>query len=225
MAKHNPRIVSVLNRKGGVGKSTVTMLLAGALGAEGKRVLVLDCDEQQSIFDMLNTYAGLYANANISPLFNVEACPPGDVIDRLGGLRARYDVIFIDAPRVTESKTDTNLGRILAVCDAVLVPVLGSMMDILSTSNFVYMLQGIAEFKQKNGLPFEYAGFINRGTARKENRDTMEALTTLGLPFMQNSIPDLKIFAAPDAFTPILGVRGGIRFLPFFSEFRQRFKI
>jgi cellulose biosynthesis protein BcsQ len=225
MAKHNPRIVSVLNRKGGVGKSTVTMLLAGALGAEGKRVLVLDCDEQQSIFDMCTADAGLYADSKMEPLFEVEACPPGDVIERLGGYRARYDVIFIDAPRVTESKTDTNLGRILAVCDAVLVPVLGSMMDVLSTSNFVYMLQGIAEFKQKNDLPFEYAGFINRGTVRKENRDAMDVLKNRGLPFMENAIPDLKIFSMPSAYTPILGARGGIRFLPFFSEFRQRFKI
>lgn len=224
MAKHNPRIISIANRKGGVGKSTVTMLLAGVLAEErAARVLVLDTDEQQSISDSVKADAQLHGSA--AALYSVEACPPGDVIDRLGGLQARYDVIFIDAPRVTESKTDVNLGRILAVCDAVLVPVLGSTMDVLSTIPFVRMLEDIADFKRKNGLPFEYAGFINRANARKENRDAMEVLEKNGLPFMQNAIPDLKVFAAPSAYLSVLHARGGIRFSPFLNEFYQRFKI
>jgi chromosome partitioning protein len=42
------QVIAVANRKGGVGKSTVTTNLAAALAMEGKRVLVVDMDSQGS---------------------------------------------------------------------------------------------------------------------------------------------------------------------------------
>lgn len=43
------KIVSVINYKGGVGKTTVTANLAGELAYRGKNVLLLDMDAQASL--------------------------------------------------------------------------------------------------------------------------------------------------------------------------------
>lgn len=52
--------IAIANMKGGVGKSTTTMMLADVLAARhNKRVLVVDCDPQANCSRMLLSYPGL----------------------------------------------------------------------------------------------------------------------------------------------------------------------
>lgn len=52
------QIISIYSPKGGVGKTTIAMQLAGAYTKEGKRVVVVDADEQESATTIYHTKAG-----------------------------------------------------------------------------------------------------------------------------------------------------------------------
>jgi cellulose biosynthesis protein BcsQ len=213
-------ILSVANRKGGVGKSTVTMLFAGMLAARrGVPVAVLDCDAQKSISGVAALDAMIYPDA--PPLFDVFAMPPGDVPAFLSANGAAYAFVFIDVPRITESKTDDALGQLLALCDCVLVPALGSLMDALSTIDFIRMLGDVRAFKkQYTGVDMNFAAFVNRANARKENQQTADTLKGEGVDVL-GVLPDLKAFASPST----RAVVSNARFDAFFIEICEHFNL
>lgn len=53
MEQKKMRILSISNQKGGVGKTTTTLNLAAALQAQGKRVLLIDADQQRNLTSSL----------------------------------------------------------------------------------------------------------------------------------------------------------------------------
>ena len=60
-------IVAFLNHKGGVGKTTLALHVAGAWAAQGKRIVVVDTDSQGSALD----WSEQRAKEGLTPLFDV----------------------------------------------------------------------------------------------------------------------------------------------------------
>ena len=96
------KIISIASSKGGVGKSTVTMLLALSL-----------TDHQRSL-EALNEVN----NANGIDVIGLEA---DKAIDHIRENR-NYDYILFDISRISSySDTDSTI-KILNYCDAVIIP-------------------------------------------------------------------------------------------------------
>lgn len=63
-------IISFANQKGGVGKTTLCTTFANYLAKQGERLLVLDCDSQQSIYEKRKADQRKYPNLSFG--YNVQ---------------------------------------------------------------------------------------------------------------------------------------------------------
>src|SRR5579863_6210452 len=111
-------IIAVVNQKGGAGKTTIALNLAAALAAEGKRVLLVDADPQQTAQDWA-------AVRSSPPPFQVVGLAKPVLHRDLPQMAADYDHVVIDgAPRNYEVARSA-----IAAADVVLIPVQPSGAD------------------------------------------------------------------------------------------------
>lgn len=120
-------IISVINNKGGVGKSTITQNLAHALANRGKRVLVIDQDPQSNTSSVLmppsgaNTLYNLYrgdvpitACIYPTPYENVDIIPNTNKTDTLefslySDLKTSYFLLRNHVREIASTKYDITL--------------------------------------------------------------------------------------------------------------------
>ena len=148
------RTILVANPKGGSGKTTLTINLAGYLAATGQRVAILDLDRQKSATQWLAS-----RDARL-PHIELLAQKQGEASGWL----------VIDSPAALHGK---NLEHALKLAHQVIVPIAPSLFDIRSSQDFLAALQ--AEKAVRKGRAF--VGLVGmRVDARTRAGVTLETL-------------------------------------------------
>ena len=174
-------IIGVLNQKGGVGKTTLSVNIAAALAHSGTRVLLIDADPQGSALDWSAAREG-------APLFSVVGLPRASIHKEIGEIGKGYDHIVIDGPpRVT----DLARSAIMA-SDVVLIPVQPSPYDIWAADEVVKLIQEASIYKENLKSVF----VVNRKiTNTAIGRDVGDALAAYQLPVLAATVTQRVIYA------------------------------
>ncbi len=174
-------IISFLNQKGGVGKTTLAVHLSAALIQRGRTVLLVDADPQGSALDWS-------ASRQAPALFPVVGLPTKNLAREIIPHTAHYDDIVIDGPpRVNE------LARAAIIAaDVVLIPVQPSPYDVWAAKEIVELLNEASVFKENQKSAF----VINRKIVNTAiGRDVADALAGYPIPVLSSAVSQRVAFA------------------------------
>lgn len=177
-------IVALLNQKGGVGKTTLALHLAGCWAARGARVLVVDADPQGSALD----WSEQRGREGLARFFGVVGLPRDMLHREMPEVARGYDRVVIDGPpRVT------GIARsALLAADLVLVPATPSPFDGWASAEMLRLLDEARVFRPD--LPARM--LLNRVAARTViGREVAEALVHHEPPVLQARVGQRIAFA------------------------------
>ena len=174
-------IISLINQKGGVGKTTLSIGIAAALTGRKMRVLLVDADPQGSVLDWVAVRgkdAPFAAVGMPKPILHLE----------LPKMAKDFDAVVIDGPpRIYEVARSAVMAS-----DVVLIPVLPSQFDVWAAEESVKLLQECAVYKERLKAAF----VINRKIANTAiGRDVVKALKQYPQPVLQTAICQRVAFA------------------------------
>ena len=174
-------VISVLNQKGGVGKTTIAVNLAAVLARLGQRALLVDADPQASSLAWSGT-------REVAPLFPVVGMVTSTLHRDLPDLARGYDAVVIDgAPRLDA------VGRsVILASDLVLIPVQPSPLDLWAAAHTLELVREAQQFRKS----IRAVLVVNRRiTNTAIGRDIVGALAGYGLPILPVQLSQRVLYA------------------------------
>jgi len=150
------KVISVLNQKGGVGKTTITAHLAYGLNNKGYSVLLVDSDPQGSLRDWSATSDG--------ELLSVIGLDRETLSKDIETIKNSYDFVVIDG----RAKAEQMAGAAVRASDLVLIPVAPSALDIWGASDLVEAIQARHEVTEGKPLTRFLINLAREGTRLKD---------------------------------------------------------
>lgn len=170
-------IISFLNQKGGVGKTTLSIHVAANLSLLNYKVLLVDADIQGSAFDWVTV-------RKADKLFNIIGLHKPILHKELKSLSKGYDFVIIDGPpRVYDVARSAIVSS-----DLVLIPIQPSPYDVWAAKEVIDLINEvsapISEIKK-----IQSAFVINRKIYNTAiGRDVIEALEQYNTPVLESHV-------------------------------------
>jgi len=181
VTKAHPRIIGLLQQKGGVGKTTLSLNIAGYFAKTGERVLLVDADPQGSSLAWSD-------ERQDAPPFSLIGKAVPSIHKDLASIAADYDRVIIDgAPGVNGLFRSCILAS-----DLVLIPVQPSPFDIWACADTALQIEEAQQFRKSLKAAF----VINRKISNTIiGKKVFKAFSEQAFPVLEAAIHQRVIYA------------------------------
>ena len=132
-------VISIVNEKGGSGKTTLAVNLAARLSEEGDNVLLIDADPQRST----EVFSDIRSQSNLKPLFSSVSKTGVSLGDEIKRMRDNFDSIVVD----TGGRDSKEMRKAMLSLNVLIIPTIPSQYDV---SVLDLMLDLSSEAKELN---------------------------------------------------------------------------
>ena len=177
-------VITIANQKGGSGKTTISMQLAGALVLKGYKVLVVDADKQNSAI----RWSSAADEQNPFPAAVVNLAEHKNLHSEIARLAKDYHFVVVDCPPSADS---TATVRVLPISTLVIVPLLPSPTDMWATMG---IKAAITQAQAMN--PYLQAKILINQTQPRTRlaRGVLEVADEFGLPLFKTQIRQRTVY-------------------------------
>lgn len=174
-------VLTIASSKGGPGKTTVAMLLAGRLAADGLKIVALDADPTMA-------FSRWAQNAYEGPAFTARAETDEARLAHLIDTENRTaDLVLVD----TAGFGNRAAAVAMTSADAVLIPTLSGEADITEAEKTVRLVEGLARAARRD---ISARVLLNRVKRTQLARHAAREIERATLPLLVATLSDLVAY-------------------------------
>ncbi|PUB13725.1 ParA family protein [Yoonia sediminilitoris] len=171
-------VISFANPKGGAGKTTCALLLAGQIAHRGGKVCIIDADPERWISQWL-------ASGTSSSDISVKSVTDPDmIIDTIIEASQRFAFVIVDL----EGTASLAVAQAVGLSNLVLIPLQGASMDAKGAAKTIRLIESQSKML---GRQLEYRVVLTRTNAAlmtRSLRNVRAQLDAAGVPVLSTPI-------------------------------------
>ena len=183
-------VISMVSSKGGAGKTTTALVLAGEFADNGVDVVLVDADPNRP----LEAWGKRESKPDLIEVVVDESADT--IVDTIDAARKRAKFVIVDL----EGTANNRISFAISQSDLVLIPVQGSVLDATEAAKSVKLVKQMIRVARR---PIPYAAFFSKMPAairEKTFRDIEAQFASANVPVLKSALIDRAAYRALFSF-------------------------